>query len=412
MNSTFTWLDYSEQDRRQMLAVIDRFREKESRDELGFNVIAFAFSDMFFPGTSTIQTRARYFLFIPWLYKILEEQRVRPEDVPRRLRQLEVRLIYAVLNSEDDRGLIGRQARENLQRFPSNIYWQGLREWKIFQYPGSQDQYYASLGTYYDKLRQSREKTDDGELLHERIINAWHPSLPDAAEDFLDESSFTMTFDEADFLRERIQASNPGTLLAFLVGLDHSRGVAFPWQHPAYADFPDRIKLQLHHARAFSEASFGATLLYNFMLAEASMPGTPDAQELEDLAYSDLLEEWTILVEGSDALASWNRDEFWQIVSSRGARVSTPTRIFVDAWCDLILAPGGASDVASNTWARTLIKNREMARKRAQARLSNPRALELWSGASGVFRHAYRWASARRVLSDIAEGLARGRNDA
>jgi Family of unknown function (DUF6361) len=150
VNSTFTWLDYSEQDRRQMLAVIDRFRETESRDELGFNAIASAVSDMFFPGTSTLQTRARYFLFVPWIYRMLEEERVRPNEVTWRLRQLEIRLIYAVLNSEDDRGLMGRQARENLQRFPSSIYWQGLREWKIFQFPGSQDQYYASLGTYYD----------------------------------------------------------------------------------------------------------------------------------------------------------------------------------------------------------------------------------------------------------------------
>lgn len=395
-----------------MLAVIDRFREKESRDELGFNVIASAFSDMFFPGTSTIQTRARYFLFIPWLYKMLEEQRVRPEDVPRRLRQLEVRLIYAILNSEDNRGLIGRQARENLQRFPSNIYWQGLRQWKIFQYPGSQDQYYASLGTYYDRLRQSRERTDDGEPLHDRTINAWHPSLPEAAEDFLEESSFTMAFDEADFLRERVQASNPGTLLAFLVGLDNPPDVTFPWQHPAYADFPNHIRRQLHHAQAFSEASYGAILLYNFMLAEASKPATSDAQEPDDRPYADLLEEWTTLVKDSDALATWNRDEFWQLLSSRGARVSTPTRIFVDAWCDLILAPGGASGVMSNTRARTLIRNREVARKRAQARLSNPRALELWSGYSGAFRHAYRWPSAHRVLSDIADGLARSRTDA
>ena len=395
-----------------MLAVIDRFREKESRDELGFNVIASAFSDMLFPGTSTIQTRARYFLFIPWLYKMLEEQRVRPEDVPRRLRQLEVRLIYAILNSEDDRGLIGRQAREDLQRFPSNIYWQGLRQWKIFQYPGSQDQYYASLGTHYDRLRQSRERTDDGEPLHDRTINAWHPSLPEAAEDFLEESSFTMTFDEADFLRERVQASNPGTLLAFLVALDNPPGVTFPWQHPAYADFPTHIRRQLHHAQAFSEASFGAILLYNFMLAEASKPATSDAQEPDDRPYADLLEEWATLVEDSDALATWNRDEFWQLLSSRGARVSTPTRIFVDAWCDLIRAPGGASEVMSNTRARTLIKNREVARKRTQARLSNPRALELWSGYSGAFRHAYRWPSAHRVLSDIADGLARSRTDA
>jgi hypothetical protein len=33
MASSFTWLDYSEQQRRQMLDVIDMLREQETRDE-------------------------------------------------------------------------------------------------------------------------------------------------------------------------------------------------------------------------------------------------------------------------------------------------------------------------------------------------------------------------------------------
>ncbi len=415
MNSTFTWLDYSEQDRRRMLEIIDRFREKGSRDELGFNAISSTFSEMFFPGTGGSQTRARYFIFIPWMYRMLEEDRVRPEDVPRRLRELEVRLIDAILNSEDDRGLIGRNVRENLQRFPSNIYWHGLREWGIFRFPGSQDQYYASLGTYYDRLRRSRERSDDGEPLYDRTIDAWHPSLPDPEEGFLDGSSFRMTFDEADFLRERIQASNPGTLLAFLVGLEDPAGAEFPWQHPAYDDFPEHIKRQLHHAEVFSEVSLGATLLYNFMLAqEASRSDTSGAEDPGDRPYAGFLKEWASFVKGSEALAAWDRDEFWEILSSEGGRMPTPTRRFVDAWCDLALAPGGAHELMSNTRARSLIKNRELARKRAQARLSNPRALEVWSsGVSGDFRHpgryAYRWWRARRILSDIADGLTGSR---
>lgn len=33
--STFTWIDHSEKQRRQMLEAIDLFREKDTRDELG-----------------------------------------------------------------------------------------------------------------------------------------------------------------------------------------------------------------------------------------------------------------------------------------------------------------------------------------------------------------------------------------
>ena len=75
MASTLTWLDYSERDRRRALDVIDLFRETGTVDELGLAGIRNSFSDLFFPGTSTIQTRACYFLLVPWTFLRLERLR-------------------------------------------------------------------------------------------------------------------------------------------------------------------------------------------------------------------------------------------------------------------------------------------------------------------------------------------------
>lgn len=91
--SSFAWLDSSEQERAQMLDVISLFREKEMRDELGIGLARDAFADLFFPGVNTIQTRARYFLFIPWIYLDLERLRVKSAEVERRGRYEETRLI-------------------------------------------------------------------------------------------------------------------------------------------------------------------------------------------------------------------------------------------------------------------------------------------------------------------------------
>lgn len=74
MSSTFAWLDYSARERRAMLEVVDPFRVKGTVDGLGLGVIRDAFADRLFPGTST-QTRARYWLFVPWLYLQLETER-------------------------------------------------------------------------------------------------------------------------------------------------------------------------------------------------------------------------------------------------------------------------------------------------------------------------------------------------
>ena len=74
--SMFVWLDYSEHERRKMLDVVDLFREHDTRDELGVGSVRDVFADMLFPGTSTIMTRARYFLLVPWTYLRLEKMRI------------------------------------------------------------------------------------------------------------------------------------------------------------------------------------------------------------------------------------------------------------------------------------------------------------------------------------------------
>ena len=82
LNSQISWLDYSEYERRKTLDMIDLFREKGTRDELGIGLIRDALANLLFPGTSTVQTRARYFLFIPWMYGDLENRRI---SIPNRL---------------------------------------------------------------------------------------------------------------------------------------------------------------------------------------------------------------------------------------------------------------------------------------------------------------------------------------
>ena len=49
-----------------MREIVNLFSERESRDELGIGQVRDAISDLMWPGTSTLFTRARYFLFIPW----------------------------------------------------------------------------------------------------------------------------------------------------------------------------------------------------------------------------------------------------------------------------------------------------------------------------------------------------------
>jgi Family of unknown function (DUF6361) len=69
MASMSAWLDTSSDEQRRMRELIALFAQSESRDELGIRQVRDAFSELLFPGTSVIQTRARYFLFIPWIFR-------------------------------------------------------------------------------------------------------------------------------------------------------------------------------------------------------------------------------------------------------------------------------------------------------------------------------------------------------
>lgn len=118
--STFGWLDHDEGERRRMMEVVDLFREKGTLDELGIGAIRDTWAEHFFPGTSTIQSRARYFLFIPWLYGLLEHDRVPSNRADGHARKLQWRLVQSLRAGGEgaSKGVIGIEAGEHLQRRP------------------------------------------------------------------------------------------------------------------------------------------------------------------------------------------------------------------------------------------------------------------------------------------------------
>ena len=63
------WIDFSKTERNKILSVLDLLSEPGTLDELGIAPIRDGFANLFFPGTSTIQTRAKYFFLVPYALK-------------------------------------------------------------------------------------------------------------------------------------------------------------------------------------------------------------------------------------------------------------------------------------------------------------------------------------------------------
>ncbi|PQO29008.1 DUF6361 family protein [Blastopirellula marina] len=401
MASTFTWLDYSEYERRKMLDVIELFGEKTTRDELGLGGIRDAFADLLFPGTSTVQTRAKYFLFVPWLYQSLEKKRTESAKVGLRGRKLEIELARQLELAGETDGVIGLVAKEKLQRLPSNIYWQGLSQWGIRTFAGSQEEYHRSLDLFYRRQRARRDSRHEheGETADEDDLHNWHAGLPPASAAFPMGETLSLSREEAAYLRERLVTHCPQSLLAWLVREHVDVGDAsYVWE--LEVELPATLRKQVAHGRNFSEVLHGAQLLYNLILAEQR----DWSEKIE--AYREELQEWGSLVSGRlDELQSWNRTEFWRIVYQSNPRVSSRARSFVQSWLDLIfVSPEAAANAAARP-ARQLVENREAQLKRGLARVRNERARELWNGAAGAAQLDLRWGSARRIAADILAGL-------
>jgi hypothetical protein len=400
--STFAWLDYSERERRKMLDVVDLFRERDTRDELGIGSVRDAFADMLFPGTSTIMTRARYFLLIPWTYSRIEKLRISSGQIAARARRHETDLVEAIEQSDDNDGNIGKLAKTALKRLPSSVYWQGLSLWGIRAFQGAQAQYHGSLDRYYSQITRQRGRASERDIEHDDLVAPnWHAGLIKAPDEFPERCSLTLTRREAEYLAERIRLSpaTASSLLAQLVAQQkRNDDVSFVWEHPYAAELPSKLSEQVHHARCFSEVMHGAPLLYNLVLAE-------QAKWDEGIAkYRQRHADWVQLVATrSQILNDWKRTRFWELVRGANPRISAPTHDFINQWWDLALAD--AAQLRESATARLLITERERRLKKNLARIGNSRAQELWNGDSGSAQLEFRWLVTQRLLGDIFTGL-------
>ena len=409
MTSSLTWLDYSERDRRRALDVIDLFRETGTVDELGLASVGNSYSDLFFPGTTTLQTRACYFLLVPWTFLRLERLRVASNEAAGRARWEELHLNRRLREGSDAGGVFGSQAGDALKRLPSDVYWGGLGSWGIRTFSGHKWAYFRSLDGFRRRRAESRETPRDPEGRNAPPAN-WHPHLPPHPSGFLRGSiTAALRRKDAEYLRDRIQARHPESLLAALAGRAAGEDLEadWPWDLAHVAEVSPALRDHLRDAKHFAVCMQGAALLYNLMLSELKK-----RDEWKE-KYRRSLAKWAgEVLELRPALEDWRLEGVWQVVRTQGRSLRYPTRDFVERWVENLKRgdPGGVAADGSN--ARALVRARETQLKRARARLTNPRRLELWGGESGTGRLTYRWGPARRILGDIFDGLARSEGDA
>jgi hypothetical protein len=404
------WIDYSEKERASMMNALGLFSQG-TVDELGIGTVRDALADILFPGTSTIQTRVRYFLIVAWIYERIEGRMKKGRSAADYARYVEAQVTESLRRSPEakGKGVIGAGVGALLLRPASDIYWRGMRKWGIRLFDGSRDQYHGWLDLQQQrKLAPSDVVETEDEEAEIGTTGRWHPGLPRPPAAFPEIVSLELQESEARYLRERILTNAPKSYLAFLVRQPLSvAGHELPWSGAdQWSTSPD-LKRNLEVARKFSELIYGASLTYNLMLARAcnSERWVPE--------YQGGLQEWSALIEAAaPEYIDWDSNALWDVVEGLSGRTHPSTKAFVETWkgfvVDCLRRRESPSGLADKPAVQSLIQRREANLKRGRARLGNPEKLASWGGNSGASQLDYRWAVVKSQVADIQAGSFNG----
>ena len=282
------WIDFSKEERDKALDILRLLQEPGAVDELGIGIVRDAFADTFFPGTSTLLTRAKYFVVVPYIIQEKIEECGRSS--------LTARQTLEVINKEERRfgermlekhkgdrtvGIIGSTALSQgrwVRRSPSELYWNGIRTLGICKSKGLSLLQYVSAGLESCRARGrtlgtfKRGEADEGDDLDAGDMLGFKPLDIGGIhkKGWMKDADISLTNDEATYLRKKILSNVGGSVFAAALENDvdlmkyGGDFIAFAEEMSRYVEGRTRHLLDL--ACYFSRVVYAGRVRYNIML--------------------------------------------------------------------------------------------------------------------------------------------------
>ncbi len=362
------------------------------RDEIGFLTIHQRYADRFFPGTSVLHTRARYAMFVPWLFGDLAGL---TGPAAQRAMQERERVLAGRLRDAGEAQVIGgRIFPKPSSQPPSTIYWNALATWGILR--SRPDGRTVSRAHAHQMLKSIGTATDDDD----QPLLGFEPPfarMPDRPGTWMSgDITLQLEAAEALFLRERLaQLRRPGS-----------------------------HELSLLARLARTETAPGDSLWSEEVVAVASSDADPleRARQAASLAglgravYDALLER--IVEEDKHQAMRRHRDHLADMVKLHGPNAAALDLAGVEGDIGTLPAKLHAVVAATQAWAANGSEDPEVlldvyvaaeARKGPRARLArtpNGRTRRIeWAtdehGLAGPLH--YRWDQVHTLLTDLVE---------
>lgn len=382
------WIDFSREERNKVMATLDLLSTTTALDELGIGTLRDRYADILFPGISTIQTRAKYFVIIPYIFKLAESQNFkRVSDIIPWVNKIEDNLVSILVNNsgeEDTSGIIGSRALKqgkNVKRKPSSIYWNGMRTYGILLDNNvSMDQVATLIYSQKNKKKNIEifkgEESYDDETAANDMITIFSPIHPNY--DFEKDINIRLTKDEALYISNHIITSiySRDSLLAYIIKnkIDVSN---LSFEDLEKLSMPSDMKNDYRLAKELADFIYGAHIRYNIIYS----------QNLD----IDQVEAWNKWIDEFDVEAL-RFEDIMRRINCKGT-----TKDFLKKF----LKAAKNKDIES---IDRCIINREKEVKGERAKLCKPMEYQ-YNTAIHNYKLNYRYYSARTIITDILEGL-------
>lgn len=387
------FVHFDQNDQKKYLAVLSRITEAGAIDELGIGRIRDFYSDLLFPGISTLHQHAKYFAVLPLLYKEAVKYRyVRLGDVRGRIIELEKELTRRLCDgSPGATGITGSEALKSggyVQYDPMYIYGTALRTYGIVKTENLESAiFYASQKSHErpDKLPESEKEQGDSTDTESYLGFCVCPS--DIGYDWKETCSLRLTPNEAAFVRSHI-LSSPAckeSLLHYLL----DNGIVLPdgpfesFILQSEANLPSHLLVDVRLAGFVSDLVEGLFLRYNWLYS--------DRTDMDMLSRFDRWHVQTFLEEVAPITSSVLRVR----ISDRGTIQFCLRAIELmekENWPELDL----------------LICKRERCIKGGRYKIGNTKSGFRYNPAAPVhdYKLQFRWSTVRTIVNEILGGLA------
>lgn len=400
------WVDYSREERETIKELLKVLGESGSLDELGVGIVRDSISDLLYPGTSVLHTRAKYYILIPELFKkAMKSGLTTSSEVRNLINTDQDRIARALRRAIDEEtgtkaaGIIGGRSDRGVKMKPTRIYWNALRTTEI---PCNSDMSFddaCSAVAGYNRKTQNivikYESEDDGGDADD--VGAGNFALftapcKERIEDYLENPTLHLRKDEADYLRTQFLhvPVMKNTLMEYCLKTKTSyQGVAL--DDIPTEGMPEVLAHNLELATEFANFIYGAYIVYNLLFIEN---GGEYATAEEKSRLENKYRDWKKKSPGLP-----HRDEILKFVRNH-EHYKAALRDFLIRFESAV--KNNTTDSCSDEEKR-IIKQREQACKSVKAKIGKDYPYQEIQSSPMNYRHG----TGQTIISDILKGMVR-----